>query len=359
MVRELYKGLHGADVRALQEALNLRYQSEFQMGLLRGRKSAPKIGVDGKFCGETDTAVRDFQSRHTELGTSKKLKVDGVVGRRTRKSLFPLAMASITIIGVRKTPPMSKKLEERLRNTLSPGQLHLDLGWLNATRTRLQGQSFSPCRIPGLPLPIPGPVIPDLCYHGSPTTPRNPLTDDPPPVTPPPGPDLLGDWKFDHREVVPGAQTTFPFNGARQDAFTMTLQMIYAKGDPEGKHLELTPGVQYSSPLQTALSNGSVWSFNPFVQITDVDRFGALGAFHWWQPYAQLGVQVSTGDDINPMITGNLFPINLGLDATDFLTLTAGAGVAFGFNPISGQGFLGGQLTFGANIKFGAPDKRE
>jgi hypothetical protein len=133
--------------------------------------------------------------------------------------------------------------------------------------------------------------------------------------------------------------------------------MVYTKGPEKGHHLELTRGVQYGAPLNSVLGDGSVWSFNPFVQITDVDLLGALGGFHWWQPYAQIGFQVSTGSDINPTITGNLFPINLGLDAGS-LTLNAGAGLAFGFNPISGVGKVGAQLSFGVNIKFGAPEPK-
>jgi hypothetical protein len=347
MLRYLRKGSRGADVRALQEGLNQRNQQEFAAGLQPDRTTALRIGVDGDFGRETDGAVRDFQQRHD-------LDPDGIVGPLTRRSLFSLGVASITVVGLRLQPPRTSRLQDRLARSLFPGRLHLgdEADPDPATPTPnllrippgllagLAGYTYSPVSIPGLDLPIAAPQLPD-----------GPLTLFGP---------TLGPWKFDHREVAPGVQTTFPFGAARQDAFTLTMQMIYTRGDPEGKHLELTPGVQFSAPLTGMLGDGSVWSFNPFVQITDVDRFGNIGGwFHWWQPYAQIGGQVSTGPDMNPTITGTLFPINLGIDATDFLTVTAGAGLAFGFNPLTGQGAVGPQLTFGANFKFGAPDKKE
>ncbi len=314
-LRLLRKGDRGPDVKALQQGLNLRNKQEFGAGLMPDLKTAPPaIGEDGVFWNETDGAVRDFQARHG-------LDVDGKVGPLTRGALFHLGVATITVFGLRLNPPSAPAPVVNLN--LPPDFL-----------SRLPGLSYSPTRIPYLGVPIAAPSAP--------------------------APDLLGSWRFDHREVAPGAQTTFPIGDKRQDAFTLTLQTIYTRGDPDGAHQELTPGVQFSAPLSTALSDGSVWTFNPFVQLTDVDRFGAVGGiFHYWQPYAQIGAQVSTGADVNPTITGNLFPINLGLDVGDSLTLTAGAGLTFGFNPLSGRGSLGPQFTFGANVKFGGPDKKD
>ncbi|MEN8041982.1 MAG: peptidoglycan-binding protein [Actinomycetota bacterium] len=68
--RVLSNGLHGADVRALQEALE-------ELG-------HPVGGIDGRFGPRTESAVRSFQ---TEFG----IEADGIVGRATKT-----AMAGIT-----------------------------------------------------------------------------------------------------------------------------------------------------------------------------------------------------------------------------------------------------------------------
>ena len=80
------------------------------------------------------------------------------------------------------------------------------------------------------------------------------------------------------------------------------------------------------------------------MQLTDVDRFGALGNFHWWQPYVQFGFQYSGRGDPQPTLTGSVFPVNLGMDVTDILTVSVGAGAAFNLDLRTGHVVAGGQL---------------
>jgi peptidoglycan hydrolase-like protein with peptidoglycan-binding domain len=350
MLRSVKKGSKGPDVRAIQDGLNQNSKQDFQAGLMPKSKAPPVIGVDGDFGNETDGAVRDFQKRHG-------LDPDGIVGPKTRAALFPLAVETATVVGLRLRPGSLPTLQERVAAAFSPGALHLGgdssdpaPAPTNPNLINLPGDlakkftpyRYEPYQFPSLFQPLAIPEIPEISIPTSSSIFGS-------------GPNL-GSWTYDHSELVPNVQTTFPFRGARQDAFTYTLQKIYTKGDPKGPHLEWTNGVQYGTPLTAVFSNGSIWTVTYFSQITDVDRFGALGNFHWWMPYAQGGGAFSTGSDLNPTITGSLVPFNLGYDATDWLTLTMSCGAVFGFNPFSGAGMLGGQCGAGANFKFGAPE---
>ncbi len=97
------------------------------------------------------------------------------------------------------------------------------------------------------------------------------------------------------------------------------------------------------------------WTFNPFIQLTDVDRFGSLEAFHYRQPYAQIGFQFSGLGNPQPALTGNLFPVNLGLNIGDLLTVNLGGGRALTMDLKSGQVQAGPQLTAGISLKLGRP----
>jgi hypothetical protein len=151
----------------------------------------------------------------------------------------------------------------------------------------------------------------------------------------------------------PANNRFFPFTRARQDAFTLTLQCIVSKGSPKGKHLEWTNGFQMADPLNATVGNDS-WTFSPYTQITDVDRFGSIGNFHWWQLYAQAGFQASLGRSINPTPTLNLVPVNLAYDVTDFLTITMAGGGFVNLDLMSGRVLVGPMFTFGVTLKFGA-----
>jgi hypothetical protein len=344
MPRSLSKGSQGADVLALQQGLNLK-----------NKGIAPRIGEDGAFGDETDGAVRAYQRRN-------KLGVDGIVGRETRKSIFNLAVATTTIFGLQLRPPTRPNLQDRVRRAFSPGQLQLGGSppppftpksntiilppdFFKPGFFKFEPLNFTPVKIPRLPLLIAAPPAPE-----------------PPPFLaplplPPLDPILPSTWKFDHQEVDPGSQVTLARGQRPQTAFTLTLQSIYARGPSDGKHLELATGVQFSAPVNANLNDGSNWTFNPIVQITDVDRLAALGGFfHFWQPYAQVGAQGSLGNDPKPALTLNLFPINVGVDVGKFLTLTFGAGAAATLDLETMRLMFSGLFTFGANIKLGGPD---
>jgi hypothetical protein len=128
------------------------------------------------------------------------------------------------------------------------------------------------------------------------------------------------------------------------------MQNVYRRGPDDGKHQEIDLGVQIGTPFSAP---GAPWSFNPFIQLTDVDRLGALGFFHLWQPYAAIGFQFSGPGSPQPALTGNLFPINLGFDIGDLLTINLGAGLALLIDLQSGQVQAGAQVTSGISLKFG------
>jgi Putative peptidoglycan binding domain len=327
-MRDLSAGMNGPDVRALQEGLNLRNDGV-----------ASPIAVDGSFGPETDKAIRTYQAR-------QQLKPDGIVGPITRASIFHLAVATTTIFGQKRfsTRPT---LKDRVIAGFSPGRLQLSgsspvpqftprsntILIPDDLREQMKEWSVRPYKFAGLPKPIPTPVVPDIA---------------PPTVS-------QGDpWKYDHCELQPGEQSIFPFTRARQDAFTLTVQCIVSKGSPKGKHLEWTNGFQMADPLNATVGNDS-WTFSPYTQITDVDRFGSIGNFHWWQLYAQAGFQASLGRSINPTLTVNLVPVNLAYDVTDFLTITMAGGGFLNLDLMSGKVLVGPMFTFGVTLKFGAP----
>ena len=133
----------------------------------------------------------------------------------------------------------------------------------------------------------------------------------------------------------------------------LTMQSIYRRGPDDGPNLQAALGVQVGAPFM----NGP-WTINPFIQLTDVDRLGALGAFHYWQPYAQIGLQTSgPGAAPQPTLTGSLFPVNLTLNmAKDVFSLGFGAGVALNLDLNSGRIQAGPQLSFGLTVELGHTD---
>jgi len=197
-------------------------------------------------------------------------------------------------------------------------------------RERMMNPKFYPIQFSQLSKPLPAPYIPELTLPSS----------------------NVGAWKYDHCELQAGGQTSFPFTRSRQDSFVLTTQCIVSKGSPEGKHVESTFGVQAGEPLNATAGNDA-WTFNPFWQITDVDRFSAKGSFHYWQPYAQVGM--AFGRDIKPTVTVNAVPFNLSFDATKFLTLSLAGGMFMNFDTTTGRVLLGPMFTFSVNLKFGRP----
>jgi peptidoglycan hydrolase-like protein with peptidoglycan-binding domain len=332
-VRSLQIGTHGADVKAVQEALNTW-------------GADPALDPDGDFGNNTDAAVRNFQA-------SQNLDVDGVVGRATRRALFPVGVATTTIVAYRLRLPDPPLFQRRQDFRLGP---------LLGDRQSLGGDD--PFDLGGgLQLAPPPPLLdpPLWSFYALRRFPRLATSLAAPNVSDwsPNLPALPSDpsfqpfgFKFDHIEVQPGGQTTFQFGAARQNAFTLTMQNVYQRGSDDGPNQQIATGVQIGTPV---ISADTGWTFNPFIQYTDVDRFGALGAFHWWQPYAQAGVQITGLGNPQPSLTGSLFPVNLGVDLNDFLSLSFAGGLAFTMDLNSGQVQAGIQLSTGLTLKLGVP----
>jgi peptidoglycan hydrolase-like protein with peptidoglycan-binding domain len=317
-IRTLSAGMNGPDVKAIQEALNVWGAN-------------PRLIPDGKFQSKTDTAVRVFQQNHG-------LKVDGAVGRGTRAALFPLGVATLTLYGMRLRIPEPP----RFRGGTDP--FRLPPLSLNPPRQVpiadfLSRPSYEPVRFLPLTTMVAAPRIPEFTITV--------------PVTPSAPPSQPFGFVYDHAELQPGGQTTFPFNGSRQDAFVLTMQNVYRRGPDDGAHQELDLGVQIGTPFSSP--NGP-WTVNPFIQLTDVDRFGALGKFHYWQPYAQAGFQFMGLGNPRPALTANLFPLNFGLDIGDLLTVNLAGGMALTMDLGSGRVQVGPQFTAGITVKLGKPN---
>jgi hypothetical protein len=220
-----------------------------------------------------------------------------------------------------------------------PGRLTLDASLSAQILRPLSQPTFGPTRFPRIASPLHAPRVPDWNL----TIPPSPGSK---PIRP------FG-FVFDHLELQPGGQSTFQVDGSRQDLFVLTMQNVYRRGPDEGAHSEAALGVQIGAPFSGP--NGP-WSFNPFVQLTDVDRFGSLGVFHWWQPYAQAGFQISGLGNPQPTLTAGLFPVNLGLDAGDVLTVNFAAGLALSLDLQTGRVQAGAQFSAGLTLKLGKPD---
>jgi Putative peptidoglycan binding domain len=322
----LSAGASGPEVKAVQEGLNIR-------------GAGPTLREDGIFGPRTEHAVRRYQSWHG-------LKVDGIVGAETRRSLFWMGVATVTVVGRRDpkvtylwpqhAPPLPARSTRQL-----PGQRQSDdFEDLNTTIcSGLSATSIRPRHIWPLALPVPMPALPDWNFTIEPLRPATPA-------------EPFG-FVYDHVELQPGEQSTFPIGSQRQDAFVLTMQSIYRRSPDDGPTLQAALGVQVGAPFV----NGS-WTINPFVQITDVDRLGALGAFHYWQPYAQIGFQTSgPGAPRQPAAAGSLFPVNLSLNIVkDVFSLGFGAGVALNLDLHNGRIQAGPQLGFGLTVELGRPD---
>jgi len=78
-IRDVSSGMKGADVYAVQAALNYHI-----------RCAGPPLALDGIFGPKTDGRLRKFQKLNT-------LKADGIVGPRTRRMLFRFATANVDL----------------------------------------------------------------------------------------------------------------------------------------------------------------------------------------------------------------------------------------------------------------------
>ena len=311
-LRSLRAGMGGPDVKAIQKALNVW-------------GATPPLFPDGKFGPKTDIAVRKFQTAHALQ------PVDGIVGHDTRRALFPVGVATTTIYAMQLVMP---PLPPFHGGTAPPWPGPLTLDPTPAIIKDFTHPLYELTRFPRLSPWIPAPRVPDW----------NVMI---PPLPGDPSPQPFG-FVYDHLELQPGGQSTIPFNGARQDAFILTMQNVYQRGPNQ----QLALGVQIGTPISDP---NSPWTFNPFVQLTDVDRLGPLGAFHFWQPYAQAGIQFMGLGNPQPALTGSLFPVNLGLDVGQMLTLNFVGGLALTMGLSNGTFQAGFQLGAGLTVKLGVP----
>jgi hypothetical protein len=199
-IRDLAMGMSGPDVKAIQDALNV------QPGL-----KSPRLDDKGVFGPKMDAKVREFQAL-------KHLKVDGIVGKDTRLALFPVGVATVTIVGVKRPRPSFHRPPGDRYPGVMPGKLTppsldkpVDLdGVKRHVENPMAIHDGATVKIPGVRQPLFARHLPDQ---------------------------ILG-FDFDHMELVPGGQVTLPglnrHLSPRQDAFSLTLQSIYQRGPNDG-----------------------------------------------------------------------------------------------------------------------------
>src|SRR5215471_10546406 len=294
MPRNLAQGSTGQDVRAVQQALNLKKQP-----------GDPQIDEDGIFGPKTAAAVRRFQD-------SNLLDPDGIVGPLTRVVLFPLATVTMRVVGMRlRLPGFDRPRRERHPNLL-PGRLTL-------------GSDPPPPPTPGfLTLPQLRPVFgyQPISY------PKLSIPIATPPLAPPPVPGLT--LPVHHFELAPGS-TAFLFNRNRRIdfSFSMTLSGIVMIGDEKLTHNEFSSGIAMSTP---GIRSGGDWTVGWFAQITHVHQLNRAGNFSW-QPNAQ----VLRGLGTTPFLTFGVSPFVVQFDANDSLSLSLGGpGATATFDPSGG-----------------------
>jgi hypothetical protein len=253
----------------------------------------PDIDENGKFGGETDAAVRRFQQNND-------LDPDGIVGPLTRAALFPLATATIRLLGMR--------LRKLTLNTLPPFRPNLLPGRLSLGSDPQPG-----------PVPI-VPVLPRLnSIPGLFQTIRYPNLSVPiatPPLTPAPFPNVT--LPVDHFEIAPGSTVSLFGRNRRFDfGFSMTLSGVVMIGDEHAaSHNEFSSGIAVSTP---GTASGGDWTVGWFAQITHVRQLSRVGNFSW-QPNAQ----VLSGPTLLPSLTFGVSPFAVQFDANDNLSISLG-----------------------------------
>lgn len=271
----------GPDVKAIQEGLNKSIVGQH-------------LVTDGKFGNHTDRAVREFQTKHN-------LKVDGIVGSRTRSRLFPLVATTINMMGLR-MPRIG--VVRRLQPTLIPQRTF----------------GLTALKFPPLATPVP--------------TPQPPLI---------PVPKL----KFDQFQLQAGGQVSFSnLLQDPQNSWVITMQSVFKRGEDNGRQ-ELALGMQVGVPIFVPGGGDPDLTLSWFANFTWVDPLGALGRFHLWSPFATADGQT---DFSNKQLTvgAGLFPINLSVDLiNDHLSIQAQSGIAGTY------GLKTQELTWGIQTTFG------
>lgn len=109
-LRDLAEGMRGEDVRAVQQGLNQYF-----------RGTSPALKPDGVFGPKTRAAVETVQRANPGTGKPGG-SPDGIVGRRTRRKLFPLAVVTVSAFGYRLVMPSGPRRGIQPPN-LGPGPL--------------------------------------------------------------------------------------------------------------------------------------------------------------------------------------------------------------------------------------------
>lgn len=335
-VRILSAGTCGPEVKAVQQGLNLR-------------GTTPRLEEDGVFGPQTDRAVRDFQGEHG-------LKVDGIIGPRMRKSLFWIGVATVTVVG-RRDPKVAYL---RPRNAPDGGRLrqwhraddyaglipeHLQSSSFDELYTQVcSGLSASTIRhrhVSPLALPVPMPALPDWRFKVTPLRPSASARS--------------LELVYDHVELAPGEQSMVRLRGERQEAFVLTMQSIYRRRPDDGPAAGGVLAVQVGAPFLHG-----PWTLSPFIQLTDVDRLAAMGAFHHWRPYAQPARRPpGPGPSAPPPLAADLFPVHLTVNRVrDSFSLSLGAGFTVNLDLASGRIQAGPKLPFALTVELGHADGR-
>jgi hypothetical protein len=141
------------------------------------------------------------------------------------------------------------------------------------------------------------------------------------------------EWTFSRTELQGGLQRSWwkDDSNLTPDAMVLSIQFVYRLGPEEGTHEETGVGFSLGQPINTAMGEGDLWSFNPYYFYSYVDPFWYSNYHHLVQPLAQVGLQFSPnsiGKRWDPTLTANLCPVNMEVDPLDWLKISIqGCGV--------------------------------
>lgn len=332
-IRDLYFGMSGADVRAVQHAYNTRK--------LPDESHVDEIGVFGP---RTKAAIIGYQKRYG-------LKPDGIVGFKTRKQLFPNLAATIRL-WIERTPD-ALATDGQVPNSLRmrfggdrKGSFAQDVGASkakdgddpNAIKPFPINPSFAPSD------PASGDIA-DFSLNGV-TLPAPSLPDN-----------ILG-LKKDQAQLQAGVQFQarhFLQNQGKSPnpsaAGVLTLQQVYARNKDQDAHIEVAFGAQVVAPFVARTSDGMKWSVQPFLQFTWADLFWHRGDFHLVSPFAQ----ISAATDFHfgsPVLGLGFFPINVSFDVTNRISILGQLGTVGTLDTSNRRIEIGPQAALFGSVSF-------
>ena len=252
MPRPLSIGMNGQDVADLQAALNYHLRPAAPPHTPPIPKY-PRLDVDGKFGGVTDSRLREFQRLNG-------LVDDGVVGKNTRPLLTKAKRVTVRIpISPQDDPPVSQNV---------PSSLAI------SSREFGFGQTISPTQSVGQSKPFIAPV------------------------------------KLQNRQVAMGGNLTLdPIigPGSQSKSLFLSVQWTWVE-QRDGRHLELTLGNQLAAAL-TNETFGLTSNAQSFAQVSVADVLAIDSAkLHLFSPSAQIGFQAN-------VVQGVLKSMSVGVSA--------------------------------------------